>query len=128
MNKMPDLGWDIAETQLQSHSNPEKPQEPSEPKTTSIPVPLQTIITIVILIATMLQYTRSYMQGIARKAMHAVKSTTTKINRSNFTQDIRKTYKDAVLAITIATRMTDHTNRTKQHKTTNRNPENFPGT
>ena len=102
--KMPDLGWDIAETQLQTFGKPEGPQEQVVPETTSIPVPLQTIITIVILITTIVQHIQSYVQRIARKTTQVVNSTTTKISRKNFIQDIRKTYNSTVLAITIATK------------------------
>ena len=126
-NQMPDLGWDIAETQLQIPDDAEKPQESTEHETASISVPLQTIITIVVLIATMLQHTKSYIQGFTSKTAQAVKSTTTQISHNNLIQGIRKTYKSAALAIMIVTRTTDHTNHMEQHKTTNRNQGNFPG-
>ena len=65
-NKMPDLRWDIAETQLQSLDNTEKPQEPTE-GTTPISVPLQTIITVTVLITTILQHMTAGIQGLLRK-------------------------------------------------------------
>ena len=53
-SKMPDLGWDIAETQLQTLSKPEEAQEPPEPETTQISVLFQIMIAIAILITTIL--------------------------------------------------------------------------
>ena len=130
-SKMPDLGWDIAETQLQTLSKPEEAQEPPEPATTRIPVPLQIMIAIAILITTILQHIKAYIQeipGIARKVTQAVKLTTTKISRNDCIQNIREAYKSAALAITIATKLMDCTSRMKQHKATNKNTQNTPGT
>ena len=56
-----------------------------------------------------------------RKATQAVKSTTTKISHNKLFQNIKKSYKTAVLAITIATNMMDHTSHMNQHQTANRN-------
>ena len=95
-NKMPDLGWDIAETQLQTPSEPKEVKELPEPKTTSISVALQTMITIAILLTTIFQHIKAYMQEvprIARIITQAVKSTTTKISPNNFIQNIKKAYK-----------------------------------
>ena len=110
-NKMPDLGWDIAETQLQTLDNTEKPQEPTE-GTTPISVPLRTIITVTVLITTILQHMTAGIQGPMRKTTQAVKFVTTEINRSNVIQNIEKTYKSTMLAITIATRTADCNNHT----------------
>ena len=129
-SKMPDLGWDIAETQLQECSKLEEVQELSETDTPVIAVPLQAMIAIVILIATILEHLKSCIQeipGIARKATQAVKSAITKISHKNSIQNIRKTYKTAALVITLATNMTDHTSHMNQHQTANRNTQNTPG-
>ena len=126
-NKMPDLGWDIAETKLQTLDNTEKPQEPVE-GTTSISVPLQTIITVTVLITTILQHMTAGIQGLMRKTTQAVKFMTTEINRSNFIKNIKKTYKSTMLAITIATRTADRNSHTIQHRTTNRQQDKSPGT
>ena len=87
------------------------------------------MITIAILITTILQHIKAYIQeipGIARKVIQAVKSTTTKISRNNFHQNIREAYKSTALAITIVTKTTDYTSHMKQHKATNRNTQNTP--
>ena len=125
-NKMPDLGWDIAETQLQTLDNTERPQEPAE-RTTSISVPLQTIITVTVLITTILQHMTACIQGLMRKTAQAVKFMTTEINCSNFIQNIKKTYKSTMLAIMIVTRTADCNNHTIQHRTTNRQQDKSSG-
>ena len=125
-NKMPDLGWDIAETQLHTLDNTEKPQGPAE-GTTQISVPLWTIITVTVLITTILQHMTACIQGLMRKTAQAVKFMTTEISHSNFIQNIKKTYKSTMLVIMIATRTTDHNSPTIQHRTTNRRQDKFPG-
>ena len=125
-NKMPDLGWNIAETQLQTLDNTEKPQGSTEHEITSISVPLQTIITIIVLITTILQHTTAYIQGFVSKTTQAVKSATIQISRTNLIHISRKTYKSTMLAITMATRATDHNNCTKKHRTANRQQVNVP--
>ena len=105
-SKMPDLGWDIAETQLQKGSKSEEVQELSETDTPLTTVPLQAMIAIAILITTILEHLKSCIQkipGIARKATQVVKSTIIKISRNSHIQNIRKTYKTAALVITIVT-------------------------
>ena len=129
-SKMPDLGWDIAETQLQEGNKAEEAQELPDTVTLLTTVPLQTVITIFILITTILEHLKSHITkipGIARKATQAVKSMIIRTSRNNYIQNIRKTYKTAALAITIATSMTDRTNRKNKHQTANRNTQNVPG-
>ena len=129
-SKIPDLGWDIAETQLQEDSKQEEVQELAETDASLIAVPLQTMIAITILIATILEHLNSYVQEIpdlARKTTQVVKSTVTKISHNNHIQNIRKAYEKAVLVITIATNGMDRNSRTKQHQTANRNTQNTPG-
>ena len=58
---MPDLGWDIAETQLQERNKAEKTQELPETATLLAAVPLQTTITIAILVITLLRILNSYI-------------------------------------------------------------------
>ena len=80
------------------------------------------MIAIAVIITTILEHIIAYVKEIpdsARKATQAVKSTTTKISRNKLFQNIKKSYKTAVLAITIATNtiklnasMKDHTSWT----------------
>ena len=127
---MPDLGWDIAKTQLQEDSKPEEAQEPAETDTPLIAVPLQTMIAITLLMTTIIEHLKSYIQefsGIARKVTQVVKSMITKISCNSYIQNIRKSYKTAALVITLVTNRTNRTSHTNQHQTANRNTQNIPG-
>ena len=104
-NKMPDLGWDIAETQL-VHEN----QENNDPHKAS---PLQTLLSVIIMLITVLEYMTTYAKEIAKKTVQAVKSTITKASHNELLQNIKDAYKTAMLAVTIVTNTTDRTNLNK---------------
>ena len=130
-SKMPDLGWDIAETQLQMHCRKVEVQENSEINNSCTALPLQVMIVIAIIITTILEHIIAYVKEIpeaANKATQVVKSTTTKISRNKLFQNIKKSYKTAVLAITKATDTIDRTSHMNQHQTANRNTQKTPGT
>ena len=110
-SKMPDLGWDIAEAQLQ------ETQEKPEDNTTHTAPCLQLLITVAIIITAILEHIAMYdkeIPRIANKTVQAVKSMTMKASRNKFLQNIKENYKTAALVITIATN-------------TNRNAQNSPG-
>ena len=122
-NKLPDLGWDIAETQLI--------QENQGNNIPHMTLPLQTLITITIMLVTSLELITAYIEKIpknAKKTAQAVRSTITKASHNKFLQNIKDSYKTTKLVITIATNMTSHTNCSGQVHTTNRNTQNYPGT
>ena len=104
-NKMPDLGWDIAETQL-VHEN----QENNDPHKAS---PLQTLLSVIIMLITILEYMTTYAKEIAKKTVQVVKSMITKASHNELLQNIKDAYKTAMLAVTIVTNTTDHTNLNK---------------
>ena len=131
ISKMPDLGWDIAETQLQEDSNQGKAQENAENNNSHTTLPLQVMITIAVIITTLLENITAYIQEVlqtTRNAVQAIKTTITKISRNKLSQKIKKSYKTAVLAINIVTNMTDCTSRTNQPQPTNRNTQATPCT
>ena len=105
-SKMPDLGWDIAETQPQEKNKAEETQEILETVTLLTAVPLQTIIIIYILITTIVEHLKPHIQGIpeiAGSIAQAIKSMIIRTSRNKYIQNIRKIYKTAALAITIVT-------------------------
>ena len=126
-NKMPELGLDIAETQLTQLT-----QESSENRKEShMTLTLQTIITVIIMIITSLEHITAHAMKIptaARKTAHTITSTITKVSHNKFLQNIKDSYKTALLAITIATNMKDRTNHRGKPNKNNRNMQNFPGT
>ena len=129
--RMPDLGWDIAETQLEEDCKQIEVQENSENYNPCTTLPLQAIIAIAIIITTILKNIIAYFREIpetTRMAAQAIKTTTIKISQNKLFKNITKSCKTAVLAVNIATSMTDHTNCRNQHHTTSRNTQNSPGT
>ena len=126
-NKMPDLGWDIAETRLvqENQGNNDSHMTP----------PLQTLITVIIMLIAILEHITTYIKEIpklAKKMAQAVKSTITKASCNELLQNIKDSYKTTMLAIAIAiaiaTNTKDRTNCSRQAHTTNRNMQNYPGT
>ena len=127
-SKMPDLGWDITETQHAVCKQVEV-QENSEINNPHTALPLQAIIAIAVIISTILEHVITYIQGIleaARKATQVVKPTTTKISCNKLFQNIKKSYKTAVLVITIGTNTMDRTSCTNQHQTSNSKVQKTP--
>ena len=124
-SKMPDLGWDIAEAQLQ------ETQEKPEDNITHTAPWLELLITIAIIITAILEHIALYVKEIPRitnKTVQVVKSVTMKASRNKFLQNIKENYKTAALVITVATNTMDRTNCVKHPQTTNRNAQNSPGT
>ena len=83
-NKMPDLGWDIAETQLQ-----EDEQESTENNNHCTTLPLQVMITITIVITTLLENIKSCIQEIPqamRNTAQVIKTTYREICHNNLIQ------------------------------------------
>ena len=124
---MPDLGWDIAETQLQKDWKNRETQDKPENNTPHITPSFQALITVAIIITAILEHIAIYVKEIpriAKKTVQAVKSMTIKASRNKFLQNIKGNYKMAALVITIATSTTDQ----YKSQTTNRNAQNSPGT
>ena len=123
-NKMPDLGSDIAETQLQ-----EDEQKSTENNNHHTTLPLQIMIAITIVITTLLENIKSCIQKIPqamRNTAQAIKTTYREICHNNLFQKWKKSYKVAVLAVTLATNMTEHTSCTNRPRTINKNSHRNP--
>ena len=123
-SKMPDLGWDIAEAQLQ-----ETQYKPEDNTTHTAPC-LQLLITIAIIITAILEQLAVYVREvlkIIKKTVQAVKSMTMKASRNRLMQNIKDSYKTAALVVNIVTSTTNRTDSTKQQQTSNRNPSTHPG-
>ena len=122
-DKMPDLGWDIAEAQL--------PQENQENNNPHITFPLQALITIIIMLITSLQLITAYAKKtskLAKKTVQAVKSTITKASRNELLQNIKNFYRTTILVITLATNNNSPTNCNGQIHAVKENTQNYPGT
>ena len=93
-NKMRELGWDIAETQLV-----QKNQGNNDPHMT---LPLQALITVIIMLITSLEHITAYIKEIpkfAKKTVQAVKSTITKASCNELLQNIKDSYKTTMLVM-----------------------------
>ena len=130
-SKMPDLGWDIAETQLQENCNNGKAPKNPENNIPHITLPLQVMITVAIIITILLENITAYIQEVPetmRNAAQKIQTTIRNISCNRLFHKIKKSYKTVVLAVNLAMNMTDCTSRTIQPWTTNRNTQNTPGT
>ena len=63
---------------------------------------------------------------LIEKITQAMRYTTTKAGRNIFFQNIKDSYKTAVVAVAIATNMTDHTSRNEPTHRNSRNSLNSP--
>ena len=115
---MPDLGWDIAEIQLQERNKAEKTQELPETVTLRTVVPLKMRITIAILLITLLRILNSYIQEIpkiTRKVAQTVESMATRINDTQVIRNFKITYGEVEKRIIIATRAINRTSCDNHH-------------
>ena len=105
-SKMPDLAWDIAETQLI--------QEAQKENNSNMTPPLQTLVTVIILIIAIVKQTTTQIKKIAKKAAQVIENMTKKASHNKIIKNIKDFHRTTTSAITIATNTTDRTNHTKQ--------------
>ena len=108
-NKMPELGWDIAETDIETIS---KTTQPDNQQTPHI---VQIMITIAILITALLEFIKTYIQKIPsliKTVTKSAKGVFRSINNTRFIQNIKESHSKARLAVTIAMGTTSRTSRT----------------
>ena len=96
-SKMPDLGWDIAETQLTLEA-----QKENNSNTTPL---LRTLVTVIVLIIAIVKQTTA---GI-KKVMQVIEA-----SHNRITENIRDFHKNVTSAITIVTNTTVCTNHKEQ--------------
>ena len=118
-SKMPDLGWHIAETQLI--------QEVQKESSSNMTPPLQTLVTIIILIIAIAKQMTIQIKEITKKAVQATENMSKEASCNKVLRNI-KDFHRTMLAITIATNTTDRTNHSGQAQINNRNTQNSPGT
>ena len=117
---MPDLGLDIAETQLIQVNQKES--------SSNMTPPLQTLVTIIILIIAIVKQMTTQIKEIAKKAVQAMENTITEASCNKILRNIKDFHRTTMLAITIAINMTNRTNHSGQAQINNRNTQNSPGT
>ena len=119
-NKMPDLAWDIAETQLT--------QEAQKENNSNMTPPLQTLVTIIILITAIVKQTITQIRKIAKNTVQVIKSTTKEVSRNNAIRNIKDFHRAIRSAITVTTNTTDRTDHKKQAQINNKATRYSPGT
>ena len=119
-SKMPNLAWDIAETQLT--------QEAQKENNSNISPLLQTLVMVITMIIAIVRQTITQIKKIAKKAVQAVENMTKEISRNSTIKNIKDFQRAITSAITITTNATDHTNRRRQAQINNKTTGNSPGT
>ena len=119
-NKMPDLRWDIVQTQLIQEN-----QKENNPNLTP---PLQTLIMIIILIIAILRQMITQIKEIAKRAVQATENTIKEASCNKLFKNIKDFHRTTMLVITIVTNMTNCTNCSGQAQINNKNTQNSPGT
>ena len=119
-SKMPDLAWDIAETQLT-----QKAKRENNPNMTP---PLQTLVTVIILIIAIVKQTTAQIKKIAKKATQVIENVTKEASRNKVIKNIKDFHRTTMSAITIATNTTDRTNHKRQVQINNKTKRYSPGT
>ena len=118
-SKMPDLGWNIAETQLI--------QEVQKESNSNMTPPLQALVMMIILIIASVRQITTQIKEIAKKAIQATENTIKKASHNKTLQNIKDFHRTTMLAIKIATNMTNRTDHNKQAQINNRITQNPPG-
>ena len=119
-SKMPDLGWDIAETQLI--------QENQKESNSNMTPPLQTLVMIIILVIAILKQVTTQIKEIAKRAVQVMENMIKEASHNKLLQNIKDFHRTTMLAITIATNTTNRTNHSGQTQINNRNTQNPSGT
>ena len=119
-SKMPNLAWDIAETQLT--------QETQKENNSNITPLLQTLVTVITMIIAIVRQTITQIKKIAKKAVQAIENMTKEISRNSTIKNIKDFQRALTSAITITTNATDRTNRRRQAQINNKTTGNSSGT
>ena len=90
--------------------------------------PLQTLVTIIILIIAIVKQMTTQIKEIAKKAVQATENTIKEASHNKLLQNIKDFHRTTILAITIVINMTNRTNHSGQAQINNRNTQNSPGT
>ena len=102
-SKMPDLGWDIAETQLFQENQKENNQ--------NLTHPLQTLITIIILIIAILKQLITQIKEFTKRSAQAMENTIKEATHNKLFRNIKDFHRTTMLAIMVMTNTTNRTNR-----------------
>ena len=114
-SKMPDLGWDIAETQLTLEAQKEN-------NSNMTPL-LRTLVTVIVLIIAIVKQTTGGIKKVTKKATQVIEA-----SHNRIIKNIKDFHRNVTSVITIATNTTDRTNHKEQARINNKTTKYFPGT
>ena len=110
-NKIPELGWDIAETfEIQDNRQ----------KTNNIPLALRTIVTIIIIISVIVRLSTTHLGKLAMFLKEAA-ITTLRASRNVYRQNMERFHNTTIAVITIATSTTNWIDRDEMNPNRDRN-------
>ena len=119
-SKMPDLAWDIAETQLTQGVHKE-----NDPNMTP---PLQTLVTVIILIIAIVTQITTQIKKIAKKTTQVIENATRRASRNKIIKNIKDSHRTLTSAIALAKNTTNRTNHKEQVQINNKTARYSPGT
>ena len=105
-SKMPDLAWDIAETQLTQGV-----QKENDPNMTP---PLRTLVTVIILIIAIVTQITTQVKRMAKKTMQVIENTTKRAGCNKIIRNFKDFHRTLTSTIELATNTTNRTNRKEQ--------------
>ena len=118
-SKMPDLAWDIAETQLTLEA-----QKENNSNMTRL---LQTLVTVIVLIIAIVKQTTAGIKKVTKKAAQVIENTTKEASHNRIIKNIKDFHRTVMTATTIATNTTDITNHKEQAQINNKTTRYSPG-
>ena len=111
VNKMPELGWDIAET-LEIQDNRQK--------TNNIPLALQTVVTIITIISIIVRLSTTHLGKLAMFLKEAA-ITTLRASPNIYRQNMERFHNTTIAALTIATSTMNWIDRDEMNPNRDRN-------
>ena len=119
-SKMPDLVWDIAETQL-IHGT----QKENNPNMTPL---LQTLVTVIILMIAIVTQITTQIKRMAKKTTQVIENMTKRAGCNKIMRNFKDFHRTLTSTIELVTNMTNHTNRKEQVQINNKTARYSPGT
>ena len=118
-SKMPDLAWDIAETQL-IHGT----QKENNPNMTPL---LQTLVTVIILIIAIVTQITTQIKRMANKTTQVIENATKRASCNKIIRNIKDFHRTLTSMIELATNTTDCIKRKEQVQINNKTVRYSPG-
>ena len=119
-SKMPNLAWEIAETQLT--------QEAQTENNTNVTQLLQTLIMVIVLIIAIVKQITTQIKEITQKITQVIENVTKKASDYKIIKNIKDFHRTLTATKTLATNATDRTNHREQVQINNKTTRYFPGT